>query len=174
MFFFEYPIHYLSVFFFVSVIFFGCLFFILQNYFALIFLLFDFNPMVVYKIRFPTAFTRNICMLVSRAVVHVLVLPPEITTSASSLQRSVLTWQSLEMELLLASPARIELRSVIRFLCTKNTTSDDIHPQLYKVYGKKCISIQHVCKWYREFKKGRTADQYRTAFWTAIGFRRNY
>jgi hypothetical protein len=31
----------------------------------------------------------------------------------------------------------------------------DIHSQLCEVYGEKCISVQHVRKWCREFKDGR-------------------
>jgi hypothetical protein len=50
-----------------------------------------------------------------------LVPPLPVTAPVSCLQPSVLAWQPLEMELPLASPASCELRSVIRFLCAKNT-----------------------------------------------------
>jgi transposase len=30
----------------------------------------------------------------------------------------------------------------------------DIHSQLCEVYGEKCMSVQHVRKWCREFKYG--------------------
>jgi hypothetical protein len=56
-----------------------------------------------------------------------LVPPLPVLTPASCLRRSVLAWQPLEMELPLASPVRCELRSVIRFLCAKNTVPVDIH-----------------------------------------------
>ncbi|CAN8026656.1 unnamed protein product, partial [Ixodes persulcatus] len=58
------------------------------------------------------------------------------------------------MELPLDSPARCELRSVIRFLCAKSAAPVGILSQLCEVYGEKCISIQHVRKWCREFKDG--------------------
>jgi transposase len=45
---------------------------------------------------------------------------------------------------------------VIHFLFAKNTAPVDIHSQLCEVYGEKCMSIQHVRKWCREFKDGRT------------------
>jgi hypothetical protein len=85
-----------------------------------------------------------------------LVPPLPVSIPASCLRCSVLAWKPLEMELPLASPARYELRSVIRFLCAKNTAPVDIHSQLCEVYGEKCMSIQHVRKWCREFKDGRT------------------
>jgi hypothetical protein len=59
-----------------------------------------------------------------------LVSPLPVPTPASYLRRSVLAWQPLEIELPLASPARCELRSVIRFLCAKYTAPVDIHSQL--------------------------------------------
>ncbi|XP_042905906.1 protein GVQW3-like [Parasteatoda tepidariorum] len=60
------------------------------------------------------------------------------------------------MELPFVSHARCELRSVIRFLCTKNVPPMVIHSQLCEVYGEKCMSVQHVRKWCREFKDGCT------------------
>jgi hypothetical protein len=42
------------------------------------------------------------------------------------------------------------------FFCAKNTAPVDIHSQLCEVYGEKCMSVQHVGKWCREFKDGRT------------------
>lgn len=55
---------------------------------------------------------------------------------ANSLRRSVLASQPLEMELLLASPARWELRSVISFLCVKNIAPDDFIPICVKLMEK--------------------------------------
>lgn len=60
----------------------------------------------------------------------------------------ILSWQPLEMELPLSSPARCELLSVLHFLCAKNTVLVDIHSQLCEAYRKKCMSVQHVHKWY--------------------------
>lgn len=60
------------------------------------------------------------------------------------------------MDLPLASSASCELRSVIRFLSAKNIAPVEIHSQLCEIYGDKCMSVQHVRKWCREFKNGRT------------------
>jgi hypothetical protein len=32
----------------------------------------------------------------------------------------------------------------------------DIRSQLCEIYGEKCMSVQHMHKWCREFKDGRT------------------
>ncbi|GFU40900.1 HTH_48 domain-containing protein [Nephila pilipes] len=60
------------------------------------------------------------------------------------------------MELSLASRARYKLRSVTRFLCAKNTAPVDIHSQLCGVNREKCMSLQDMRKWCREFKEGCT------------------
>ena len=60
------------------------------------------------------------------------------------------------MELPLTAAARCELRSVIRFLCAKDTTPIEIYRQLCEVYGQQCMDIKNVRKWCREFKNGRT------------------
>ncbi|UYV74802.1 MRPS12 [Cordylochernes scorpioides] len=59
------------------------------------------------------------------------------------------------MELPLSSPAKCELRSVIRFLNAKNNSLVEIHRQLVEVYGEKCMDIKNVRKWCREFNEGR-------------------
>ncbi|UYV70165.1 hypothetical protein LAZ67_7002045 [Cordylochernes scorpioides] len=59
------------------------------------------------------------------------------------------------MELPLSSPAKCELRSVIRFLNAKNNSPVEIHRQLVEVYGDKCMDIKNVRKWCREFNEGR-------------------
>ncbi|UYV81055.1 hypothetical protein LAZ67_19002666 [Cordylochernes scorpioides] len=59
------------------------------------------------------------------------------------------------MELPLSSPAKCELRSVIRFLNAKNNSPVEIHRQLVEVYGEKCMDIKNVRKWCREFNEGR-------------------
>ncbi|XP_033225801.1 histone-lysine N-methyltransferase SETMAR-like [Belonocnema kinseyi] len=58
------------------------------------------------------------------------------------------------MDLALASSARCELRSLIRFLSEINIPPVEILSQLCEIYGDKCMSIQHVRKWCREFKNG--------------------
>ncbi|XP_075210291.1 histone-lysine N-methyltransferase SETMAR-like [Lycorma delicatula] len=59
------------------------------------------------------------------------------------------------MEVQLVNPAKCEIRSVIRFLHAKGTPPVDIHRQMTEVYGDKCMSVQHVRKWCREFSTGR-------------------
>ncbi|UYV66463.1 hypothetical protein LAZ67_4001752 [Cordylochernes scorpioides] len=59
------------------------------------------------------------------------------------------------MELPLSSPAKCELRSVIRFLNAKNNSPVEIHRQLVEVYGEKCMDIKNVRKWCRDFNEGR-------------------
>ncbi|UYV71056.1 hypothetical protein LAZ67_8001560, partial [Cordylochernes scorpioides] len=59
------------------------------------------------------------------------------------------------MELPLSSPAKCELRSVIRFLNAKNNSPVLIHRQEVEVYGEKCMDIKNVRKWCREFNEGR-------------------
>ncbi|UYV81509.1 hypothetical protein LAZ67_20001383 [Cordylochernes scorpioides] len=54
-----------------------------------------------------------------------------------------------------SSPAKCELRSVIRFLNAKNNSPVEIHCQLVEVYGEKCMDIKNVRKWCREFNEGR-------------------
>ncbi|UYV79710.1 hypothetical protein LAZ67_18000373 [Cordylochernes scorpioides] len=63
--------------------------------------------------------------------------------------------QPFAMELPLRSPAKCELRSVIRFLNAKNNSPVEIHRQLVEVYGEKCMDIKNVRKWCREFNEGR-------------------
>ncbi|UYV74156.1 hypothetical protein LAZ67_11002263 [Cordylochernes scorpioides] len=53
-----------------------------------------------------------------------------------------------------SSPAKCELRSVIRFLNAKNNSPVEIHRQLVEVYGEKCMDIKNVWKWCREFNEG--------------------
>ena len=60
------------------------------------------------------------------------------------------------MEPAIAVTARCEIRSVIRFLNAQKLKPIEIHRQLEEVYGKACISVQHVRKWCREFSEGRT------------------
>ncbi|KAF7282556.1 hypothetical protein GWI33_002383 [Rhynchophorus ferrugineus] len=54
-----------------------------------------------------------------------------------------------------ADTVRCEIRSVIRFLNAKKRKPIEIHRQLEEVYGKDCISVQHVRKWCKEFSEGR-------------------
>jgi histone-lysine N-methyltransferase SETMAR len=49
-----------------------------------------------------------------------------------------------------------EIRAVIRFLTLQNNTASNIHQKLVEVYGSHVMSRQHVTKWVRLFKEGRT------------------
>jgi hypothetical protein len=53
------------------------------------------------------------------------------------------------------SPAKCEVRSVIRFLNAKGERPAEIHKQIVAVYGK-VMNRQNVTKWYREYSEGRT------------------
>jgi len=51
--------------------------------------------------------------------------------------------------------AECEIRSVIRFLKARNVLSNEIHHQIYQVYGDNAMSDGMVRKWVRMFKEGR-------------------
>jgi len=53
------------------------------------------------------------------------------------------------------SPAKCEVRSVIRFLNAKSEGPAEIHKQIVAVYGN-VMNRQNVTKWCREFSEGRT------------------
>jgi len=53
------------------------------------------------------------------------------------------------------SPAKCEVRSVIRFLKGKSESPAEIHKQIVAVYGN-VINWENVTKWCREFSEGRT------------------
>jgi hypothetical protein len=53
------------------------------------------------------------------------------------------------------SPAKREVRSVIRFLSAKGEHPAEIHKQTVVVYGD-VMNQQNVMKWCREFSKGKT------------------
>jgi len=53
------------------------------------------------------------------------------------------------------SPAKCEVRSVIRFLNAKVERPAEIHKQIFAVYDNVMIR-QNVTKWCREFSEGRT------------------
>ena len=71
------------------------------------------------------------------AVVPPLSSPPV----RDSLRRSVFAWQPSEMEVLIAAPAKCEVRAVIRFLHARKFPPVEIHRQLIEVYGEECMSI---------------------------------
>ena len=53
------------------------------------------------------------------------------------------------------SPAKCEVRSVIRFLNAKGERAAEIHKQIVAVYGN-VMNLQNVTKWCREFSEVRT------------------
>jgi len=53
------------------------------------------------------------------------------------------------------SPAKCEVRSVIRFLNIKGKRPAEMHKQIVAVYGN-VMNRQNVTKWGREFSEGRT------------------
>jgi len=60
-----------------------------------------------------------------------------------------------EMIAPIQSPAKCEVRSVIRFLNAKSERPAEIHKQIVAVYGN-VMNRQNVMKWCREFSEGRT------------------
>ena len=53
------------------------------------------------------------------------------------------------------SPAKCEVRSVIRFIKAKGERPAEIHKQIVAVYGN-VMNRQNVTKWCREFSEGST------------------
>ena len=53
------------------------------------------------------------------------------------------------------SPAKCEVRSVIRFFNAKGKRPAEIHKQIVAIYGNN-MNWQNVTKWCREFSEGRT------------------
>jgi hypothetical protein len=60
-----------------------------------------------------------------------------------------------EMAAPIQSPAKCEVRSVIRFLNAKGERPAEIHKQIFAVCGK-VMNRQNVTKWWRELAEGRT------------------
>jgi transposase len=60
-----------------------------------------------------------------------------------------------EMAAPIRSPAKCEVRPVIRFLSAKGERPAEIHKQIIAVYGN-VMSRQNVTKWCRELSEGRT------------------
>ena len=60
-----------------------------------------------------------------------------------------------EMAAPIQSPAKCEVRSVIRFLIAKGERPAEIHKQIVAVYGN-VMNRQNVTKWCREFSEGGT------------------
>ena len=58
-----------------------------------------------------------------------------------------------EMAAPIQSPAKCEVRSVIRFLNAKCERPAEIHKQIVAVYGN-VMNRQNVTKWCREFSEG--------------------
>ena len=65
----------------------------------------------------------------------------------------------LEMAAPIQSPAKCEVRSVIRFLNAKGERPAEIHKQIVAVYGN-IMNQQNVTKWCREISEGRIDVHY--------------
>jgi hypothetical protein len=44
---------------------------------------------------------------------------------------------------------------VVRFLWAKGLNSNDIHKEMFPVYGGKCLSLKAVHNWFEKFSQGR-------------------
>ncbi|KAG5313020.1 SETMR methyltransferase, partial [Pseudoatta argentina] len=55
------------------------------------------------------------------------------------------------------SPAKCEIRSVIRYLVWKEKTPVEVYNEVKTAYGDKGMNRTSVFKWCREFKNGRTS-----------------
>ena len=64
-------------------------------------------------------------------------------------------WDMFAMAAPNQSPAKCEVRSIIRFLNAKGEHPVEIHKQIVAVYGN-VMNRQNVTKWCREFSLGRT------------------
>jgi hypothetical protein len=60
-----------------------------------------------------------------------------------------------EMATPIQSPAKCDVRSVIRFLNAKGERPAEIHEQIITVYGD-VMELQDMTKWCRVFSEGRT------------------
>jgi hypothetical protein len=60
-----------------------------------------------------------------------------------------------EMAVLIQSPAKCAVRSIIRFLNAKGERPAEIHKQTVAAYGN-VMNRQNVTKWCREFSEGRS------------------
>ena len=53
--------------------------------------------------------------------------------------------------------SKVEYRAVIRYLCLKGKTSQEIHCELTNVYGSSAPLYAQVKFWVEEFKRSRTS-----------------
>ncbi|KYN16305.1 PREDICTED: putative uncharacterized protein FLJ37770 [Trachymyrmex cornetzi] len=59
--------------------------------------------------------------------------------------------------MLIQSPAKCEIRGVIRYLVWKGKTPVEVYNEVKTAYGDKAMNRTSVFKWCREFKNGRTS-----------------
>jgi len=82
--------------------------------------------------------------------------PARHLTSVPRLRRqSVLCYTRNNMAATINSPAKCELRSVIRFLQAEGNSAAEIHRRMCQVYGEGLMSDGVVREWCRKFKEGR-------------------
>ena len=81
--------------------------------------------------------------------------PARHLTSVPRLRRqSVLCYTRNNMAATINSPAKCELRSVIRFLQAEGNSATEIHRRMCQVYGEGLMSDGVVREWCRKFKEG--------------------
>ncbi len=78
---------------------------------------------------------------------------------SSTSDEAYTSYSTITMELPLASLSNFEHCSVIQFLMVENESVVEIHSQLVNVYGNCVMNVQNVCKWRRDFLKGRVDIQ---------------
>ncbi|KFM74683.1 hypothetical protein X975_23290, partial [Stegodyphus mimosarum] len=75
---------------------------------------------------------------------------------ASSTRHFLLSCSHVNMAVAIDSPAKCELRAVIRFLQAEGNSAAEIHRRMSRVYGDSFMSDCVVREWCRKFKDGRT------------------
>ncbi|KAG2469266.1 GVQW3 protein, partial [Polypterus senegalus] len=78
------------------------------------------------------------------------------TASVSCEMSSQQASSSTSAEAVCSTYRQCKIRSVIKFLTLRHESAAEIHRQLVETYGPEVMSRQHVYKWVRSFKGGRT------------------
>ena len=86
-------------------------------------------------------------------------LLPVSSARLTVVEPALFEWDVFEMAAPIQSPAKREVRSVIRFLNAKVERPAEIRKQIVAVYGN-VMNRQNVTKWCREFSEGRADVHY--------------
>ena len=98
------------------------------------------------------------------SILETVTLRMEVTSSINWEATDVISWNlcyvyvcscALNMFKTMEGAADCEIRSVIRFLRTRNVLPSEIHHQICQVYGDNAMSDGMVRKWVRMFNEGR-------------------